>query len=389
MNQQQTIPRSIRSILICAFLLSLVGFAPTMTIHAQENEPIEQPTAPEEGGLPDLNSLSNRVYLPFSIGSEHSNVPAEIRGSDSVDDLSALATNVYACNALDGWVNVGYGWSGYTWNTVLSGCPNIYVNPSMSGYVQVVYYSTNQGRWVYKPYKWVQSGTWTEMGTNFGAYTQWYSRIFNFSSGRWINIKTTSGRQVTSTPPPANNGLQIDWAFIEQREGNETTGYVPTYQNGQVIGNSGVTIGSGFDLGQHDRAYMERIGIPARLVNILAPYTGHKRQDAVNFLAANPLSLSVSDTRIVNEKVKTDKAQEVIDAYNAASSVPFTSLPKGAQTVIASVAFQYGSLPSATPTFWSHVIRQDWDATISELRNFGDDYASRRNLEADYLENNR
>lgn len=217
--------------------------------------------------------------------------------------------------------------------------------------------------------------------------------VFSWSTGLWERIQELLAQIIpaaeASPVPQPNSGNQIDWAFIEQQEGNETTGYVPRDSTGQTFGNSGVTIGSGFDLGQHDRAYMERIGIPDRLVDILAPYTGLQRQDAIDYLAANPLTLSAADTRIINERVKTDKAQEIIDAYDAASSVNFADLPVGAQTVIASVAFQYGYLPTRTPRFWGLVTQQDWDGAINELRNFGDDYGPRRNREADYLENNR
>jgi type VI secretion system secreted protein VgrG len=39
----------------------------------------------------------------------------------------------------------------------------------------------------------------------------------------------------------------IDFSFIGQLEGNKTEGYVPDPENS----NSGVTIASGFDIGQH------------------------------------------------------------------------------------------------------------------------------------------
>lgn len=63
----------------------------------------------------------------------------------------------------------------------------------------------------------------------------------------------------------------------------------------------------------------------------------------------------------------------------------FFDLPAEAQTVIASVAFQYGDLSIAAPRFWRAVCKQDWHAAIAELRDFGDEYHSRRHLEADLL----
>ena len=62
----------------------------------------------------------------------------------------------------------------------------------------------------------------------------------------------------------------------------------------------------------------------------------------------------------------------------------FTNLTKGQQTVIASVGFQYGSF-SRTPTFIKHAVNGDWKLMEKELRNFNDDFHTRRLKEADYL----
>ncbi|MCZ6804491.1 MAG: pesticin C-terminus-like muramidase [Proteobacteria bacterium] len=56
------------------------------------------------------------------------------------------------------------------------------------------------------------------------------------------------------------------------------------------------------------------------------------------------------------------------------------------QTVVASVAFQYGDLESRTPNYWQQVTTGDWPAALYNLRNFGDRYPTRRNKEADLLE---
>ncbi len=41
----------------------------------------------------------------------------------------------------------------------------------------------------------------------------------------------------------------IDWSYIKEQEGFETTGYVPKNKDGSAMGHSGVTVASGFDLG--------------------------------------------------------------------------------------------------------------------------------------------
>ena len=64
----------------------------------------------------------------------------------------------------------------------------------------------------------------------------------------------------------------------------------------------------------------------------------------------------------------------------------FFDLPGQAQTVIASVSFQYGDLSVRSPKFWKWVATQDWPEATQILRNFGDGYPTRRMLEARLLE---
>lgn len=71
--------------------------------------------------------------------------------------------------------------------------------------------------------------------------------------------------------------------------------------------------------------------------------------------------------------------------YNE-NRIVFSRLPSEAQTVIASVSFQYGvNLDLRAPRFWRAVASQDWAAAVAELRRFGDAYPTRRRREADLL----
>lgn len=67
--------------------------------------------------------------------------------------------------------------------------------------------------------------------------------------------------------PPAADGLtssirhlisSVDMDFIAELEGESCVGYVPL-QRGQPIGNSGVTVGIGVDLGQRSEAELVRL----------------------------------------------------------------------------------------------------------------------------------
>jgi hypothetical protein len=113
----------------------------------------------------------------------------------------------------------------------------------------------------------------------------------------------------------------IDFNFISRLEGGRhTRGYVPNPETSR----SGVTVGTGVDLGQ------------------------------------------MGDQDLVDET----------------ADVSFEDLPDGVQTVIASVAFQYGSLQKRTPNFWRQITSGDWQGAYRNLQNFGDDYGTRRKKEA-------
>lgn len=113
----------------------------------------------------------------------------------------------------------------------------------------------------------------------------------------------------------------------------------------------------------------------------------------MEFLKANPLTITMEEAIFINQKVKEDFTKKVEKTYNNSkgskeSGVKFFCLPKEAQTVIYSVYFQLGYLPEKAKFFWGYVTKQDWKGTIKELRNFGPKhrYPKRRNAEADYLE---
>ena len=76
---------------------------------------------------------------------------------------------------------------------------------------------------------------------------------------------------------------------------------------------------------------------------------------------------------------------KIYDTAYPSPPTPFDRIPDQVQTVIASVAFQYGDLSGRCPHFWSTAIRQNWSAMINELEHFGDSYGPRRLREAAYL----
>ncbi|WJN57746.1 pesticin C-terminus-like muramidase [Pseudomonas sp. SO81] len=174
----------------------------------------------------------------------------------------------------------------------------------------------------------------------------------------------------------------IDFSFIARLEGGPATrGYVPDAANSR----SGVTIATGFDLGQRHLADLQRLGLEAGLVQRLSPYLGLIGQQAAACLARQPLTVSAAEAEAIDEAFKLPFVDRLSAAFTKAGGGDFAALPGAAQTVIASVAFQYGDLASRTPNFWRQVVAHDWSTTCANLANFGDRYPTRRKQEAQLL----
>lgn len=179
----------------------------------------------------------------------------------------------------------------------------------------------------------------------------------------------------------------IDWRFIgELEEQSALSGYVPNPEGSE----SGVTIATGVDLGQLTATALYSLGLPGPLATRLLPYVGLRGEAAVAALAAAPLTITQAESDALDA---ADRAPTIgaLSAYwmrARGRDVPlFRDLPDAPQTVVGSVAFQYGpNLARRCPRFWRAATAADWRGVIAELRAFGDDYPTRRHREADYLE---
>lgn len=170
----------------------------------------------------------------------------------------------------------------------------------------------------------------------------------------------------------------IDWNFISEREGSRIlSGYVPDAKGSK----SGVTIATGFDLGARNLADLK--GLPKAIIDKLKPYLGIKGAQAQE--VAKDLSITDAEAQTIDEFSKTEAVDRLKAKWQATTGESFDDLPKHKATVVASVAFQYGDLESQTPNFWRQITKDDWNAAEKNLRNFGDNYSTRRNLEADYF----
>ena len=169
---------------------------------------------------------------------------------------------------------------------------------------------------------------------------------------------------------------QIDWDFIGELEGKGVgVGYVPSE-------NSGVTIATGVDLKEKNEEYFRKISVSENIITKIKPYFALKGAEASE--VAGNLKLDDNEILEVDTAVKKNYANDIRLKYEEATGKSFTSLSSAKQTVIVSVGFQYGSFNN-TPSFWKAVVADDWEAVEHELRNFGDNYTTRRIKEANLL----
>lgn len=180
--------------------------------------------------------------------------------------------------------------------------------------------------------------------------------------------------------------LAIDTRFLEELEGFTTHGIVPEDADGKPLGTSGVTVGAGIDLGAQSKERLLKAGVSPETVRKLEPYFGKKKVKAQALLAVRPLQLSEDEARSVTKAIMVDDLDKLISKFNKESEVPFTDLSPQQQTVLTSVHHQYGNLETETKNFWKQTTSGDWGSALGNLRDFKDDYSTRRNKEADYLE---
>lgn len=171
----------------------------------------------------------------------------------------------------------------------------------------------------------------------------------------------------------------IDWGFIGTLEGNRLTGYVPDAANSK----SGVTVASGVDLGNMTAQEFGKLSSPLQLK--VRPYFGLKGAAASARLSQFPLSLSAQDAAELDSIAQTADLDNIIFHYATLSGKQFNDLTNAAQTVLASVGFQYGNVWDDCPKFWQAACDQNYVGMIAELNHFDDNYPTRRKKEADYL----
>lgn len=183
--------------------------------------------------------------------------------------------------------------------------------------------------------------------------------------------------------------MAIDWNFLQKVEGKENTAYVPQ-KNGKAIQNSGVTIGTGVDLGQQTKARFQKLGVPQELIDKLSPFFGKTQDKALKALdKAGEVTLSDEEIFTIDEALKKETLRETKAWYNKNNTLgqDWSDLSDRQQTVVLSVRYNHG--PKGAPNFYKQVENGKWSDAIENLRSFysseDNELHSRRVKEAQYL----
>ena len=187
------------------------------------------------------------------------------------------------------------------------------------------------------------------------------------------------------------DGREVDYVLVGILEGTKCIGYVPYDGEGQ--GHiSGVTIATGFDLGQQNQWDLRRIFGSGEtnqdLKDLFSPYLGLQGREAYIFLQNNPLVLDDTQVGRVNTCVLPAYLFSISNYYNehVDSDHNWDTLPDQAQTVIFSIGYQFGN-GGLSQELMNAISNGQYSraADIVEAMGANGNYTERRNEEANLL----
>lgn len=187
--------------------------------------------------------------------------------------------------------------------------------------------------------------------------------------------------------PDLDGKDQIDRDFISRSEGGTfIQGYIP-----QVDNTSGVTIGTGVDLGSLSQSDLRAWGASDQLRKQLDPYLGKKGADARAFLTdpaslkSVPLQISQTDADLLTTGAHRRALGELANKYRSATGKDFYALTPAQQTVMADIVYQTGlggiQNRFAGGQFWKQATGGDWVGAAKTLMNMPSNYKTRRRRE--------
>ncbi|CEG56039.1 conserved protein of unknown function [Legionella fallonii LLAP-10] len=177
-------------------------------------------------------------------------------------------------------------------------------------------------------------------------------------------------------------------------------GYLPIKKKtGTVIGRSGITFATGFDLGQNSASDIKKFNFPKELEEKLLPFVGAQREDAKKLLPlAERTFISFEEANLIDFKVKGLHLRSAIkrwDAHRSENTPAFRDLTSGQQIVLFSRTFHQGRrMPDLliAQKFYRAALDNNWVEAEKHLRNYNVPegwYKDRVNKEADVLKRER
>jgi len=118
--------------------------------------------------------------------------------------------------------------------------------------------------------------------------------------------------------------LRLAEGAISLSEGEiKTQAYIPKYESGKIIESSGVTIGRGVDLGQHNAADLKRAGFTDDLIKKFKPYLGLKREAADKALEkTGKFFITKEEARFISDQMLQHKINEYDRIFKRLKDVP-------------------------------------------------------------------
>lgn len=190
----------------------------------------------------------------------------------------------------------------------------------------------------------------------------------------------------------AEGGTNVDFAYLSRWEGNQfLRGYVP-FSKGITAGVSGMTVATGFDLGQINQGQYDKLNLPPTILPKVQPFlhpAGEKRSGEQRFkgktraqVAAVVAKLKPVPLLTKDEADAADLAvhgkhlRSAVASWNTrhAKGVPdFRDLPGNWQTVLFSRTFHQGTgMPdtAVAKPFYTAAIAGKWAQAADALQNY-------------------
>lgn len=189
---------------------------------------------------------------------------------------------------------------------------------------------------------------------------------------------------------------RVDFLAVSEFEGGQILrGYLPMDEKGIVIGNSGITFATGFDVGQYNKKQIQSFKFPHELEDKLLSFVGAKKGDAKNLLSlAQQTVITKAEANLIDFSIKGYHLKSAINSWNSQKldiTPFFEDLTSAQQTVVFSRTFHQGvGMPntSIAKKFYRSALSNNWNAAEHYLRNYNVTapyYVNRVNSEADLL----